>query len=114
MKNSVKLLLSRLLSNLFAKTLTKACIFLGQILSICGGTVVCAYITYKRKDELYWAPILVSLGCNFVLSFYLFEITEIAVDTIYFSFLYEETYLLRERETTGVIYAPGDLKSLLK
>ena len=98
MKNSVKLLLSRILSNLFAKTLTNICLFLGQILSIAGGCVLCAYITYKREKEIYWAPVLVTLGCTGVLSFYLFEIIEVAVDTIYFSFLYEETYLLRERE----------------
>jgi hypothetical protein len=51
---------------------------------------------------------------GFVISFYIFEIVRIAVDTIYFSFLYEETYLMREREITGVIYAPGELKNLLK
>jgi len=63
-----------------------------------GGSVVCAYITYKRTEEIYWATVLVSVGIGFVLSFYVFEIMEISVDTIYFSFLYEETYLMRERE----------------
>jgi len=63
-----------------------------------GGSVICAYITYKRTGEIYWATVLVSIGIGFILSFYVFEIMEISVDTIYFSFLYEETYLMRERE----------------
>ena len=63
-----------------------------------GGTVVCVFITYLRTSEIYWGTMLLSLLIGFILSFYIFEILEISIDTIYFSFLYEETYLLRERE----------------
>ena len=41
---------------------------------------------------------LLSALTGFILSFYILEILKVSVDTIYFSFLYEETYLLRERE----------------
>lgn len=68
------------------------------MLVVIGGTVVCVFITYLRTSEIYWGTMLLSLLIGFILSFYIFEILEISIDTIYFSFLYEETYLLRERE----------------
>ena len=68
------------------------------MLVVMGGTVVCVFITYLRTSEIYWGTMLLSLLIGFILSFYIFEILEISIDTIYFSFLYEETYLLRERE----------------
>lgn len=94
---SVRLLLSRLLSNLFAKTLTKLFLGLGQILVIAAGIVVVVAIGWVREETILWACVIVSLVVGFILSFYIFEIVEITVDTIYFSFLYEETYLMRER-----------------
>jgi len=45
-----------------------------------GGSVICAYITYKRTGEIYWATVLVSIGIGFILSFYVFEIMEILFD----------------------------------
>lgn len=114
MKDSVKLLFAKILTNLFAKTLTQFFLGLGQVLVIAAGIAVVLACGWFLNETILWACVLLSLAIGIVLSFYIFEIVRVAVDTIYFSFLYEETYLLREREATGVIYAPGDLRNLLK
>ena len=95
MKLSVRLLLSRLLTNLFAKTLTQIFLGLGQVLVIAAGIVTVLALGWLKNETILWACVILSAAIGIVLSFYIFEIVRVAVDTIYFSFLYEETYLMR-------------------
>ena len=56
---------------------------------------------------------IISGIASFCLSYYVLEIVSLVVDTIYFCYLYEDTYYAIERENGMKPYAPGDLKNLM-
>jgi hypothetical protein len=110
---AMKLLLGKFMANLFAKSLTSLFIFIGKIIITAVGGVVCGVICYYQAGVIQIAPALVSAAGCFVLSYYVLEIVKLVIDTIYFCYLYEETFMQREREAGAKPYAPGDLIKLL-
>ena len=110
---AMKLLLGKLMSNLFTKGLTSLFIFIGKILITVVGGAVTGTIIYYNDNVIEVAPPLVASLICFVLSYYVLEIIKLVIDTIYFCYLYEETFMQREREAGAQPYAPGDLIKML-
>ncbi|CAL6105721.1 Plasma-membrane_choline transporter and transmembrane domain-containing protein [Hexamita inflata] len=113
MKGAVKLLMAKIFANLFAKGLSTFFLFVGKVFATAVGAIVCGAIIYAKTKEIMFAPSFITLGLSFLLSYYVIEIVKLVVDTIYFCFLYEETYMMREREGGLKPYAPGDLAKLM-
>ncbi|CAL5979328.1 Plasma-membrane_choline transporter and transmembrane domain-containing protein [Hexamita inflata] len=113
MKGAVKLLMAKIFANLFAKGLSTFFLFIGKVFATAVGATVCGAIIYAKTNQIMFAPTIFTLIGSFFLSYYVIEIVKLVVDTIYFCFLYEETYMMREREGGLKPYAPGDLAKLL-
>ncbi|CAL6105719.1 Plasma-membrane_choline transporter and transmembrane domain-containing protein [Hexamita inflata] len=113
MKGAVKLLMAKIFANLFAKGLSTFFLFIGKVFATAVGATVCGAIIYAKTKQIMFAPTIFTLVGSFFLSYYVIEIVKLVIDTIYFCFLYEETYMMREREGGLKPYAPGDLAKLL-
>lgn len=51
---------------------------------------------------------------SFVIAFYIFELFELVVDSVFLCFMYENDVLSKDREKIGESYAPQKLKKLLE
>ncbi|CAL5995856.1 Plasma-membrane_choline transporter [Hexamita inflata] len=77
------------------------------------GVIVCGSIIYANTKQIMLTPTIFTLLGSFFLSYFVIEIVKLVIDTIYFCFLYEETYMMREREQGLKPYAPGDFAKLM-
>ncbi|CAL5995863.1 Plasma-membrane_choline transporter and transmembrane domain-containing protein [Hexamita inflata] len=113
MKGAVKLLMAKIFSNLFANNLSSFFLFIGKLLTSAVGAIVCGSIIYADTKQIMLTPTIFTLLGSFFLSYFVIEIVKLVIDTIYFCFLYEETYMMREREQGLKPYAPGDFAKLM-
>ncbi|CAL6049276.1 Plasma-membrane_choline transporter [Hexamita inflata] len=80
-------------NTVFAKGLSSFFLFIGKVFATACGAII--------KTNQMFAPTIFTLIGSFFLSCYIIEIVKLVVDiNIYFYFLYEETYMMREREYT--------------
>lgn len=114
MVNAMRLLMAKFLSNVFAKGLSTFFLFIGKLFITTGTGVVCGLLVYYLNGhQIALAPCVVAAAGAFLVSYYFLEVAQLVIDTIYFCFLYEETFMMREREAGEEPYAPGDLKNAL-
>lgn len=96
MRQAVKLLMAKLLSNIFAKGLSSFLLGLGKFFVTASGAVICGVLIYFMKDkQIIIMPCIVCGVCCFIVAYYLLEVVVLVIDTIYLSFLYEETFMMR-------------------
>lgn len=84
------------------------------IAMLCG--VICYLFCRYASDNpsQFIVPTFITIVITFLISFYIVEILELVIDTIFMAFNYENSEMAKERGHDGKIYAPGGLQKLIK
>ncbi|CAL5995220.1 Plasma-membrane_choline transporter and transmembrane domain-containing protein [Hexamita inflata] len=113
-KMAIKFEFSHMKTVFILNTLGDFFLFLAKVFI----TVLCMAICYaicKYSDNptMIFTPVLCTCGVTFCVAFYIIEILELTVDTIFMAFLYEDTFMLTERSRGVESFAPKTLSKLL-
>ncbi|CAL5995216.1 Plasma-membrane_choline transporter and transmembrane domain-containing protein [Hexamita inflata] len=70
----------------------------------------------SHNKQMVVTPVTLTCLISYCIAFYVIEILELTVDTVFMAFLYEDTFMISDREHSErtQVYAPDGLKKLLK
>ncbi|KAH0572431.1 Plasma-membrane choline transporter and transmembrane domain-containing protein [Spironucleus salmonicida] len=91
--------------------LTFAKLFISIISGVCTWAII--KYTSNFNDLFMSGAVLVSI-IMFIVSSYTIGIVQLTIDSIYMCYLYEDTFMLTDRESGGSIFAPDGLRQLLQ
>ncbi|KAH0569878.1 Plasma-membrane choline transporter [Spironucleus salmonicida] len=110
---TLRLILGSLFTSVGVKGISKFFLFVGKILISVSSGVICYFLVKSTSQpEMVVAPIIVSTIGSYILSYYIMNIISIVIDTVFFCYLYESTFLKSDVEK-GIIFSPKELQAFL-
>ncbi|KAH0572450.1 Plasma-membrane choline transporter and transmembrane domain-containing protein [Spironucleus salmonicida] len=113
---AMKLTMGSFFTSMSVKFLS--CIFLTfakLLIAVGSGLCTWAIIKYSSPfSELYISGSVLVSVLMFIVSYYTVGIVQLTIDSIYMCYLYEDSFMLSDRENGGHVYAPKALVTLLQ